>query len=114
DTVTLTLRERTAECIEVERVTPDRLAALSAREISLCSIRVGLGRRQLGEVFDVRGERSNDVRVIGDLKRVNGLGTGMRGGSLLIDGDAGSHVAAGLTGGLVEVRGAVGDDAAIG
>ena len=49
--------------------------------------------------------------VLGSVANVNGLGAGMAGGELIIDGDAGDRVGAGMTGGVVDVRGNVRHDA---
>jgi formylmethanofuran dehydrogenase subunit C len=77
---------------------------------------VWLGARtaQLGDFFNVRGERSARVRVEGAVTKIDGLAAGTGGGEMVIDGDAGRRVAAGMTGGWVEVRGSVEDDAGTG
>jgi formylmethanofuran dehydrogenase subunit C len=109
--VVLSLRSAPGERLEVEGITPDRLAALGEREIASLPLYVGSRRAAVGDFFEVRGERSARVRVEGDLSRIDGLGAGTASGELLIDGPAGSRVAARMTGGWVDVRGNVADDA---
>ena len=82
------------------------------REIAALPAWAGTRQGALGDFFKVRGERSARVSAsTGSVAHVNGLGAGMAGGDLVIDGDAGDRVGAGMTGGLVDVRGDVRDDA---
>ena len=112
--VTLTLRAPLAEPIDAESIVPDRLATSSEAEIGALEVWAGRRRRSLGDLFEVRGERSASVRVIGDVRRAAGIGSGMQSGTLVIDGDAGDRTAAGMVGGTVEVRGSAGDDVGVG
>jgi formylmethanofuran dehydrogenase subunit C len=121
----LTIRRRgsTEAVLDVEGFTADRLAALSASEAARLPVWQGRRRAELGDFFDVREDRLQAAQsasgggavvvVEGDLTAVSGLGAGMGGGELIIDGDAGARVGAGMTGGSITVRGSVGDDAAM-
>jgi formylmethanofuran dehydrogenase subunit C len=113
ETVTLSLRAGITEPVDLDGVTADRCATLSTREIASLPIWIGRREATLGDLFDVRGERSDRVRVEGSLRRVSGLAAGMAGGELLVDGDAGDRVGAAMTGGWVDVRGDAGDDAGL-
>lgn len=112
--VTLTLRTRIDHAIDAECISPDRFAALSSREIEQLPVWAGREQRALGDYFTVRGQQSADIRVEGDVRRCNGLGTAMTTGRILVDGNAGSRVGLGMSGGHIEIRGDVGDDAATG
>jgi formylmethanofuran dehydrogenase subunit C len=112
--VTLTLRATLDGALEVEGVAGDRFATLSGNEIAALPVWLGARTARLGDFFDVAGERSSTIRVVGpvdDVGRVNGLGAGMSAGELTIDGDAGARVGARMTGGRVDVLGNAGDDA---
>jgi formylmethanofuran dehydrogenase subunit C len=113
ESVTLSLRMPLDGAIEVDGVTADRFAELNEREIATLPARAGERAAALGDFFTVRGGRSARVRVEGPLSRVSGIGAGMAGGELTIDGSAGSRVCAGMTGGRAEVRGDVLDEAGI-
>ena len=113
DAITLSLRAGIEDAIDLDGVTADRLAALSAGEIAALPIRAGGRAVALGELFDVRGEQSDRVRVEGSLARVDGLGAGMQGGEMLVDGDVGHRAGAGMTGGWLDVRGHAGDEAGL-
>jgi formylmethanofuran dehydrogenase subunit C len=104
-TLTLTLREPPAAKVLAEPLRPDRLAGLSSREIERLELRHGNRPAPLGELFAVSGAGADEVRVVGDLSRVAGLGTGMTGGRLTIAGIAGPHVGAGMRDGELVVEG---------
>jgi formylmethanofuran dehydrogenase subunit C len=109
--VTLTLRGPLDGTLEVDGVAGDRFATLSQAEIAALPVWLGARTAQLGDFFDVAGERSSTVRVVGAATSVNGLGAGMSAGALTIDGDAGARVGARMTGGRLDVLGDAGDDA---
>ncbi len=112
EVVTVSLRAPLTEPLQVESLTADRIAGLSEREIAALPVCLGAHKARLGDFFDVKGERSDRVRVAGALSNVHGVAAGMAGGELVIDGDGGGGVARGMTGGLVAVSGDVGVDAA--
>lgn len=111
--VVLTLRAPLDHSIEADGLVPDRLGLLDESEIAALPVRAGRERRVLGDYFHVSGGRSATCTVVGDVRRLSGLGTGMAGGALVIEGDAGERLAAGMSGGRVEVTGSVGDDAGV-
>src|SRR5215467_1905691 len=112
DVVTVSLRAPLTEPLRVEGLTADRVAGLSECEIAALPVWEGARKARLGDFFDVKGQRSDHLRVVGALGNVDGVAAGMAGGELVIDGDGGQDVAKGMTGGLVVVGGDVGVDAA--
>lgn len=114
DAVTLTLREPLERRLDVRGLAADRFAALSTAEIERLPVWSGNREWCVGDVFDVRGERSPHLRVEGALDRLDGLGSGMTGGEMHVEGDAGSNVGLGMSGGTLDVHGDVGDDAGVG
>jgi formylmethanofuran dehydrogenase subunit C len=63
----------------------------------------------LGQLFAVQGERTAAIRVVGDLRAFDGLGTEMAGGELTIEGDVGGDVGRKMRGGSIRVEGSAGD-----
>lgn len=128
----LTLRVPSNFPLELDGITPDRLANLSAADAAKLPVLCGNRREELGEFFDVStkvtaGPQPPDIQFAGDTRNVkrigagmssgsiyveNGVGmhagAGMTGGRLKIDGDAGGWLGAEMTGGIIEVRGNVG------
>jgi hypothetical protein len=95
-TLTLTLREAPAAPVLAGAVRPDRIAGMSASAIERLEVRHGNRAAPLGELFAVEGGGTDDVRVAGDLHRVSGLGAGMAGGRLTIEGHAGPPLGASM------------------
>lgn len=112
-TLTLTLREQPAAPLGAEVLCPDRLAGASREEIEALPVWHGRERTRLGEFFTVAGA-GDDVRVEGDLRRVDHVGAGMTAGRLTVTGDVGMHAGAGMRGGELHVEGAAGDWAGAG
>ena len=104
DAVTLTLRATPDGPLDLSQIAPDRLAALSEREIAGLSVWAGARQATVGYFFTVRGGNSARVRVAGSTSHLDGLGSTMGAGELLVEGDAGRDLAAGMAGGLVAVR----------
>lgn len=103
--VRLTLRAAPSVPLEASCVRPDAFAALSNTEIAQLPVEHGRERARLGDFFDVRGERSDQLRIEGDVRRAKRLGAGMSGGNLVIAGSAGRHTGAGMSGGRLVVEG---------
>lgn len=124
----LTLRASLQVPLEASCVVPDRLAILSLAEIEKLPVQHGNREEKLGDFFSVDGNPSDaQIEVEGDCSRVKWLGTNMtagsihvhsasgmhagsamRGGTLIIDGDADDWLGAEMRGGLIRVRGRAG------
>jgi formylmethanofuran dehydrogenase subunit C len=113
DRVTLTLRTPLEESIEADSIVPSAFASLGEAEIGALPVWAGRTRRVLADYFEITGGRATTVRIIGDVRRAHGIATGMAGGTLVLDGDAGSRLAVGMSGGAVDAIGSVGDDAGV-
>lgn len=111
--VTLTLRDGVTERVDAGGVTPDRVAALSDAQIARLPLWVAGRQACVGDVFQVAASGRTQLRVVGSLATVDGLGAEMRAGDLIVDGDAGDRVGAGMRGGIVRVTGSVADDAGL-
>jgi formylmethanofuran dehydrogenase subunit C len=111
DWVVLTLRAALEHPLEAACIAPNRLAALSEREISALPVRHDGRAGVLGDFFTVRGERAVRVRVVGSLDAADGIGTGMSGGELVIEGNVGRDLGLGMSGGTVGVHGNAGVNA---
>src|SRR3989454_4507084 len=110
EVVVLTLRTAPTRALELAGVTPDRLTQLPQREIAALPVRHAGRAAALGDFFTVKGERAARVRLEGDLQLAEGMGAGMTGGELVVEGHAGRDVGVAMTGGAIEVRGDVGDN----
>jgi formylmethanofuran dehydrogenase subunit C len=107
--ITLILREESNIPIEADAIRPDIFADKSCQEIEALPLYYGNKERKLGEIFEVRGERADCIKVIGDLRHVKKIGYGMKGGKIVIEGDVGMHSGATMEGGEIVVEGNASD-----
>ncbi|AMV27062.1 Formyltransferase/hydrolase complex Fhc subunit C [Gemmata sp. SH-PL17] len=126
----LTLRASSAIPLEVEGITPDKVAGLSVLEVAKLPIQYGNRSEPLGEFFEVIPDpyRMADLHFSGDTRNVKYIGAGMTrgrvfaegrvglhagarmsGGSLILDFSAAGWLGAEMRGGTIEVRGSAGD-----
>ena len=113
DRVTLRLRTALDARLDVQCLAPNRLALLGETEIAALPAWYGRSRACVGDFFDVQGGRAAVLQIEGATGLIDGLGSRMAGGELLVDGDAGGGLAREMSGGSVDVRGSAGDDAGV-
>ncbi len=107
--VVLTLRSEPDRAVDAGELRFGRFAELSAAEIERRAVRLaGTGSVPLGELFSVRGERSSRVRIAGDLRRIERLGSAHESGELIIEGSVGREVGVRMRSGQITVRGDAG------
>jgi formylmethanofuran dehydrogenase subunit C len=108
--LTLTLRVPPTLPLELDGLTPDRLAGLSAADVAKRPLPCGNRTDLLGEFFAVAGDPSDGVlSLVGDCSRIKGIGAAMTGGTVRVDGPVGAHAGAGMAGGSLQIRGTAGD-----
>jgi len=109
DAIVLTLRAPLDAQLDMSGVTPDRCADLSTKEIAAMPIWVGGAAATVGDVFDVRGERSPAIEIEGDLGKAVGVGARMTGGMLRVHSSVGDDAGQSMSGGVLRVDGHAGD-----
>ena len=109
DGVVLTVRARPDARLDLTGVTPDRCANLSASEIAGLPVWLGATEARVGDIFDVRGERSARVEIKGDLGDACGVGARMTGGLLHVHGSVGDDAGQAMAGGVLRVDGHAGE-----
>jgi len=96
--------------IDLDGVTPDRVANLSPAEIARLPVRADGRPCELGMVFAVAGDAADGrIEFVGDCSRVHRIGARMAWGTILVGGDAGRHAGEAMTGGTLAVAGNAGD-----
>jgi formylmethanofuran dehydrogenase subunit C len=108
-TLTLTLRTEPPARIAADGLTPERLRGLDARSVASESIRCGREAMKVGDLFGVSGAGDEVLVFAGDLRRVDGIGAGMSGGRVLVQGSCGDHLGARMRDGDITVDGDAGD-----
>ncbi|HEV3121556.1 MAG TPA: formylmethanofuran dehydrogenase subunit C [Isosphaeraceae bacterium] len=96
--------------VEAGWLRPDSLMSLSTAEVARLHLAVGNATAEVGELFKVEGQGADGcLVVVGDLRRLARLGSGMASGQLTIEGEAGDHLGAAMNGGTITVNGSAGD-----
>ncbi len=109
DEIVLTLRRPLDRAVDASQLALEHWRELDPGEVARRGVRVpGIGLTPLGELFEVKGGHAGRIRFVGDLTLVEGLGTGLDGTELLIDGSIGREVGARMKSGRIEVRGNAG------
>src|SRR5690242_20613925 len=84
--------------VDAPALVPEAFRVLSATEAARRPVGVGNGEAELGELFAIQGSAEDgQVIVEGDLRWVARIGQGMTSGHLLVRGDAGMELGAGMS-----------------
>jgi formylmethanofuran dehydrogenase subunit C len=98
-----------AECIS-----PDILQGKTRQEIEQLEFWEGNKQKHLSELFKIDEAEAESppesiiITVNGDVSKVRRIGSGMKGGEIIINGDAGMHLGEEMKGGKITVYGNVG------
>jgi len=95
--------------LEAEHVSPDHVAGLSNNAVRALPVFHGKRQCRLDDFFTVEGDGSDDIEILGDASRVKWIGQNMTRGSIKIHGNAGMHLGSGMRGGTIEVTGNASD-----
>lgn len=113
--VTLTVRERPPARVDASPLTPERCNALNRGRVAGLSLRCGRETVRVGDLFEVGGYVSDrTLTLAGDLRLLDGVGSGMTRGTLTVHGDCGDRVGAGMRGGELTIDGSAGSWAGAG
>ena len=107
--IKLTLTRQPTVPLEAEVLSPDTLAECSADQLAELIVYHGKRQLPLSEFFEIEGEKSDEIEIHGDLKKVRWIGRAMSRGHLKIEGGVGMHLGAYMKGGQIDVHGDAGD-----
>src|SRR4029078_7528244 len=85
--------------LEAEALCPDTLAPLNAGAIAALPVFLGKKQCRLDDFFAIEGEKSDELEIRGDLRKVRWIGRGMSRGRIKVLGNAGMHLGAYMKGG---------------
>jgi formylmethanofuran dehydrogenase subunit C len=108
-TLTLTLHTEPPARVTAGALLPERLRGLGAGSVASEPIRCGRDMVKVGDLFDVSGVGDDVLVFDGDLRRVDGIGSAMSAGRVLVQGPCGNHLGARMRGGYITVDGAAGN-----
>jgi formylmethanofuran dehydrogenase subunit C len=107
-TVTLTLRTQPAAHVDLAQLTPERLGGLGAAGVAGLRLRCGREQLAVGDLFDVSGAGAEGLILAGDLRRFDGIGARMSGGTIDVRGDVGAWAGAEMAAGVLRIFGDAG------
>jgi formylmethanofuran dehydrogenase subunit C len=108
-TINLILHTQPEVPLEAESICPDKLANLTTAEIENQALQYGNQDVKIADFFTVKGQKSLNLNIQGDLSRIKHLGSGMAAGKMTIEGGVGAHLGAGMSGGEIIVSGNAAD-----
>ncbi len=100
--------------LDLSPLVPDRLAGLDQATIERMELGTARTSRLVGDVFRLHMADSEHVAIEGGSPRFDWVGSGMRSGELVLDGEAGLYAGRRMAGGRLQIRGRVGGWAASG
>lgn len=106
--LTLKLRNQPAERLNLSGLTAGVLADLSASDAKAINVSTTKADLTVGDVFDVSGESGDTLTISGGSAKLDFIGAGLKSGTIIFEGDVGSHAAKSMKGGRLEIRGNAG------
>lgn len=105
------LQNKTAIPVEVDSIRLETVRAQTPEEISATLVQYGNKQVPLGEFFEVSGSAAEDDEIVweGDCSHVKLIGQKWDVGKITVNGNAGMHLGAEMTGGEIVVNGNVSD-----
>jgi formylmethanofuran dehydrogenase subunit C len=106
--LTLELKQRPDQRLDLSPLNPKRLSGLSPKEIE--ALPVGITRKPLrvGDIFKLKGKGVSMLRLLNTDSRCDRIGRRLTEGEILVDGDAGAYLGEGMQGGTISVSGSAG------
>ncbi len=112
--LTLELHNIPTQRLDLSALTPDRLAGMSAAEISLIPLWMGNRQHTVEDFFSITGEDASQLVLNNAMNRLDCIGADMTSGNITINGDAGVYLGQNMRGGKIHVNGDVAEYAGSG
>jgi formylmethanofuran dehydrogenase subunit C len=106
--LTLKLRARPDQRLDLSPLTPTRLAGLPQKEIETLSIGTTKQRAVVGDWFDVSAGDAADLHLVGLDDRCDHVGAGLEAGEIVVEGDVGAYLGRSMRKGRILVKGSAG------
>ena len=106
--LTLKLKSRPESRVDLSGLIPVLAAGTTTRTLEQLPLSSSDKPMRLGDIFAISGTAGDDIAIEGGSDRLDGVGAGMRAGSITIDGDTGANTGMGMRGGKLEIRGSAG------
>ena len=106
--LTFRLNAAPDERLDLSELTPAKLAKMSTADISKIVVGTTKSQRTVGDLFTVSGSAGDTVTISGSTNRLDSIGTGLDGGTIIVEGDVGVCAGRSMKKGTLEIRGDAG------
>jgi formylmethanofuran dehydrogenase subunit C len=106
--LTFELRAKPDQRLDLSPLIPSRLRDLKAKNIEELAIGTTRDKLSVGDAFKVKGNDPSALHFAGTDARCDKIGTALTEGKIVVDGDVGAYLGAGMKGGRIEVNGNAG------
>ncbi|WP_369158120.1 formylmethanofuran dehydrogenase subunit C [Candidatus Thiodiazotropha sp. LNASS1] len=106
--LTLKLKHSLPQRLDMSPFIPAHLAGKQVGEIARIPLWLGNRRVDTGELFAIDGMVTDQIVIQSESDRLDGIGAGMTGGKIMIEGKAGAYLGCGMQNGTILVSGNVG------
>lgn len=106
--LTFTLRGEPNQRLDLSRLTPRHLASQSEREIAALAIGTSREALTVGDVFSIGMGDAGSIFFAGGSARFDGIGEGLDGGTIRVEGATGQRLGRSMASGTIVVTGSAG------
>lgn len=106
--LTFTLKTPPEFTLDVSPLVPDNLEGKTTGKINNISLAYGNRSVKVAELFSVKGNNPNQVRIENSCDKLTCIGKGITKGTIEIKGDAGNYLGQGMKNGTISVDGNTG------
>ena len=106
--LTLELRAKPDQRLDLSPLTPAALAGLKPKDIQALGIGTTREAVTVGDVFKLKGTEAAKLRFVGTDARCDRIGQGLTEGEIIVDGDAGAYLGSKMRAGKIAVSGSTG------
>src|SRR3990172_12197470 len=108
--IVLTTLKKFQYPIYAECITPEVFEGKTAAEIAELSVFEGNKEKKLGDLFKIQEDPAEtpNITINGDAGEVRRVGSGMKNGEILVNGNIGMHLGEKTSGGKITVNGDAG------
>ncbi len=108
--ITLTVLKQLTFPVIAECITPDVFQGKSIEEIAALPVYEGNKPKKIGDIFKVEQtpNETPSITIVGDAREVRRVGSKMKQGEIVVNGDIGMHTGERMSGGKITVNGNAG------
>lgn len=106
--LTLTLAQAPVQCMDLSPLTPDRLRGKKINEIRKIHITSGSQKLAVQDLFTLSGKDANHITIRRSCNKLCYIGAGMTDGMIEVYGSVGDYLGKGMRAGTIKVRGNAG------